>query len=286
MFSDSSSYVHEMVVKWNVNIHDVIKGIEFLRIFGYLSPNGKIDAKDILKAVKVLQTIYGLKTTDGEFGPKTLTAINRPRCGCPDNFILESKEAINKWKPRSLTYYIRNRDNDLSSEIWDVTIALALQQWSDVADLSFTEVNNQRIANLIFDVGSKSRENFGKRGGTLAWAYLPPQENYNGQLLCKFDTAETWITGGNNGIRLLNVACHEIGNLLGLCHSDKKSALMAPYYNINVTKPQKNDDISRVVTLYGEPKSKPKPEPTPDDIVNIKIKGEVLEVEGYRLNKF
>ena len=50
---------------------------------------------------------------------------------------------------------------------------------------------------------------------------------------------------------MLNVACHEFGHLLGLTHSKKPGALMAPYYNPFIATPQQDDDIVRVQKLYG-----------------------------------
>jgi len=50
--------------------------------------------------------------------------------------------------------------------------------------------------------------------------------------------------------------------LLGLDHSRLSSALMAPYYNAFIAKPQTVDDIPRIVALMG-PKTVPAPPPPP-----------------------
>ena len=68
----------------------------------------------------------------------------------------------------------------------------------------------------------------------------------------KFDIAEFWITSPEKtGVLLENVAAHELGHILGLTHSEVSTALMAPYYNKNVNRPQENDDIERIRSLYG-----------------------------------
>ena len=55
------------------------------------------------------------------------------------------------------------------------------------------------------------------------------------------------------GTNLLQTAAHEFGHSLGLSHSDKRSALMAPFYrgftnNVKLA----SDDIEAIQELYGE----------------------------------
>lgn len=173
-----------------------------------------------------------------------------PRCGCPD-FNLSSGNR--KWKHNSLTYIIINRDSDLPKEVWDNLISEAFDSWSEVADINFRRVDHSGNANIVIDVGSGPSHHFDGPSGTLAWAYLPPKEDFNGQLLMKFDTEEIWADKDLvQGTLLKNVAAHEIGHILGLTHSDKKMALMAPYYNKDISKPQQDDDIIRIQDLYGK----------------------------------
>jgi matrix metalloproteinase-14 (membrane-inserted) len=137
-------------------------------------------------------------------------------------------------------------------------IQLAFDQWAAHGDLKFTRVNTQSKARLILSTGKGRKDNFDGPGNTLAWAYLPQGNSYNGQLLMRFDLDETWITrAGDRGILYLNVACHEFGHMLGLDHSRVKTALMAPYYAPRVTKPVENDDVKRIVKLYGRATNPP-----------------------------
>jgi len=173
-----------------------------------------------------------------------------PRCGCPD-FNLSSNKKY--WGHKSLTYYIANRDSDLKSEVWDSLILDAFNAWSDVTDIDFKRIDRQGSSNIVINIGAGQDHHFDGPSGTLAWAYLPPRPNYTGQLVMKFDTDEIWSDGSKAGTLLKNVAAHEIGHILGLSHSSKKGALMAPYYSAAVFEPQPIDDIPRIQELYGKP---------------------------------
>ena len=55
------------------------------------------------------------------------------------------------------------------------------------------------------------------------------------------------------GTNLLQTAAHEFGHSLGLWHSDKRSALMAPFYRGFTTDVKlASDDIEAIQELYGE----------------------------------
>jgi len=173
-----------------------------------------------------------------------------PRCGCPD-FNLDTNPK--KWQSGHLTYCIVNRDADLDPEVWDRLIADAFDSWAKVADVRFSKINHRQSANIIVDIGAGQSHHFDGPMGTLAWAYLPPKHNYMGQLMMKFDTDELWTKDAEaQGTLLRNVAAHEIGHILGLAHSSVDTALMAPYYSVNVFCPQE-EDISRIQELYGKP---------------------------------
>tara|TARA_R110000824_G_scaffold9415_3_gene42082 strand:+ start:1827 stop:2420 length:594 start_codon:yes stop_codon:yes gene_type:complete len=173
-----------------------------------------------------------------------------PRCGCPDFSLATNPK---KWKSKNLTYCIVNRDKDLDPQIWDKLILEAFESWSRVADIEFAKIDHRQSSNIVVDIGSGQSHHFDGPMGTLAWAYLPPKNDYTGQLLMKFDTDEMWTTDPEaQGTLLRNVAAHEIGHILGLAHSSVDTALMAPYYSAGVFCPQE-DDISRIQQLYGKP---------------------------------
>ena len=247
--------------KWGTRIDELKKVVNYLQKYGYLDNIQNIKIGDILAAVKKFQELAGI-VVDGEIGPKTVGATHWHRCALPD--VLPMRVEFAKWGITNLTYYVAARDNDLAAEQWDAAIDQAFKQWSDVANLRFSRVSTQTGANFIMSVGSGSSQQFDGAGGTLAWAQLPPNNTYRGQLLCRFDTGETWrINQNQSGILLVNVACHEIGHLLGLEHSQINTALMAPFYKATVSKPVQNDDIARIVKLYGTATDVPPTDPTP-----------------------
>lgn len=173
-----------------------------------------------------------------------------PRCGCPS--LVRADGKLNKWGINSLTYHVRNRDTDIDPQIWDDTICQAFDSWSKVTNLSFEHTEDDS-ANVMIDIGKGQGDHFDGPMGTLAWAYLPPKDDYKGQLLMRFDTDEIWSSSlSDPGILLLNVASHEIGHILGLTHSEIPKALMAPHYNPMIKEPQEEDDITRIQSLYGE----------------------------------
>lgn len=268
--TDLSRVIDELVKfipeEYQPTVAGIRKAIAYLRKYGYVHSIKSITIGDVIAAVELFQQFAGLKQ-DGIVGPKTLRAMEWPRCQCKDvqpEGVMENRAAM-KWGTKKLRYYIARRDSDLSSQEWAATMAKAFKQWSDVADLEFVRVDSQQSAQLILSVGSGRGDGFDGSGGTLAWAQLPRGNNYRGQLLSRFDTAETWVIDPRKrGILLLNVACHEFGHLLGLDHSRVNTALMAPFYNPRVDKPQANDDIKRMQALYGKPKSQPDPDPDPD----------------------
>jgi hypothetical protein len=278
--------------------------IDYLSFFGYVGIEllKHMNWSDLEKAVKQFQKWFGLKA-DGVVGPKTLRAMEIPRCGCPDvvdegnslhrqylrmqNVI---EENMAKWNKQGLTYAVQSYVSGIPKTKQLEIFAGAFKAWDDVCGISIRPISNVQKADLVLSTGAGRQHNFDGRGGTLAWAYLP--NGRDNQLLMRFDLAETWITNPRDrGILLFNVACHEFGHMLGLTHSRSKGALMAPYYSPGVAVPQQDDDIPRIQARYGkdqviptQPPTSPAPgTPGKDDeeIFYVQCKG--LRVEGYTL---
>lgn len=247
-----------------LSAEDTSFALDYLNYYCQNPADGPLSEESVAEHVKSIQMMLNLPA-DGQLNSQVVKVMQHaPRCGVPDFIKMGVGEAADKWGTKDLKFYIEKYVNGLSRADCDSIIKLAFQQWSDVADLKFSQVGSQTGAHLVLSTGSGNRDNFDGPGNTLAWAYLPPSNNYLGQLLMRFDLDETWIkNGGDRGILLLNVACHEFGHMLGLDHSRSQGALMAPYYATAITKPQANDDVSRIQGLYGKPRITPGPTPPP-----------------------
>ena len=90
-----------------------------------------------------------------------------------------------------------------------------------------------------------------------------------------FDDEENWLLGSYNShvftrTNLLIVATHELGHALGLRHSEKATALMAPGGNLRRIGEVKLDidDIKGIQALYGAPGL---PRPQVEDVEEVDI---------------
>lgn len=268
--------------------------LRYLEYYYVQNKTTALAATDISTLVKQFQRTFGLKV-NGKLDNQTIRAMHWPRCGCPDYKMMKSEAQASKWGPKQLTYYVEKYVNGVSKADQDDILDLAFQQWEDHCELNISRVTSNNKANMILSTGSGRADNFDGPGGTLAWAYLPPNNNYNGQLLMRFDLGETWITNPRDrGILLLNVACHEFGHLLGLDHSKVQRALMAPYYSAGITKPQDSDDIPRIQSLYGirtspvpgGPTQPPPPENDKHTITITNISLDQVQIDGKATTDF
>lgn len=240
--------------------------VNYLYFFGYLAVEllQHVDAETLLEGVKKFQKTFGL-VADGIVGPKTLRAMQEPRCGCPDHLDNKNQEHIqflnaqeiseekrDRWNRLGLTYAIESYvSGKVRPREQDKIIASAFLAWDKVCGVQLEQIKDIKKADIVVSTGRGMRHNFDGRGGVLAWAYMP--QGNNKQLMMRFDLDETWVSNPKDrGILIHNVACHEFGHILGLKHSTRPKALMAPYYNPFVANPQMDDDIPRIQKLYGK----------------------------------
>lgn len=251
----------------------VALAVDYLYWFGYLAYAALKDVTidDVVQAVKTFQSWFHLandRVESGKLGRRTRRAMSYDRCGCPD--IVDTKnhrhsaylalqaeraQQQDRWNKTGLLYYIKSyvKVGDVSRTAQEAIIAGAWAEWCKVTPLSVSRAKTAREADLIIDTGKGPGSDFDGPAGTLAWAYLPDGSDH--QLLMRFDLSERWIADKQDtGILMFNVACHEFGHMLGLDHSRKPRALMAPFYNESVACPQAADDIPKVQALYGRPK--------------------------------
>lgn len=244
-----------------LNKHRVGRAVTYLQHYGYLPKKDieELTLADIIKAVKTFQEFFtecgGVLKGDGEIGPKTLSAMELPRC----HFTDAKKEEV-KWNKNELTYVVVGWVEDgISHTEQREVLREAWAEWEKVANIKITEVDNKDDADIVVSVGRGRRYGFDREGGTLAWAELPTGFS-DQQLLVRFDLDELWVIEGGHGVKLKNVGAHEFGHIFGLIHG---LGLMSPFYNPDIDKPQQNNDIPRIQKLYGPPLDVPTPDPVP-----------------------
>lgn len=290
----------ETLEKWfesaNLDPQKISAVLKYLTYFNYVAQNEDVSLEEIKQAIRTFQEQYGITGEIG-IGPKTIKAMEWPRCGVRERqTLIEAASSPARWGIKDITYYIRRYDTDLSKELWYSIIDKSFGNWAAVCNLKFYLVNKESQANIVLDIGSGRADDFDGPSGVLAWMQLCPSPNFKGQLLGKHDSSETWVENSSKrGIILEAVTTHEIGHALIGGHSNVSSDLMAPYYSPSVIKPQKGD-IVRAQKLYGipvtttpvpTPTPNPVPTPTPTNKTTIEIVGKVdsIVIPGYRVTK-
>ncbi|XP_053784457.1 stromelysin-3 [Desmodus rotundus] len=192
--------------------------------------------------------------------PRPAGGPRPPRCGVPDppdglsarnrqkRFVLSG----GRWEKTDLTYRILRFPWQLVREQVRQTVAEALQVWSDVTPLTFTEVHEGHADIMIDFTRYWHGDNlpFDGPGGILAHAFFP-KTHREGDV--HFDYDETWTIGDNQGTDLLQVAAHEFGHVLGLQHTTAAKALMSPFYTFRYPLSLSPDDRRGIQHLYGRP---------------------------------
>ncbi len=182
------------------------------------------------------------------------------------------------WPTTSITYsfatatYSSDASDPFSSYIsggYQSSIQWALQQWTSVTPLTFTQVADSQAADIRIGFGDLNTPSTGVIGQTnLRWTgagnFVPDEvvrvEDPN-QLALTPDGSGSYRYSGTPAT-LQQVALHEIGHALGLAHALDPDAVM--YASVGPNNQTLNGtDIAGIQSLYGAPASTPAPTLTP-----------------------
>lgn len=115
----------------------------------------------------------------------------------------------------------------------------------------------------------------------------PPPENLTVvQQICQH-----WKASSKEPAKLLQVAAHEFGHVLGLQHTAVSKSLMSPFYIFRYPLSLSEDDKQGIQYLYGKPKLDPEPTPTqpaelpqPDletnEITNVEVSEQLVSASS------
>jgi len=142
---------------------------------------------------------------------------------------------------------------------WQNLILRAAQTWAAQTNVNFALVNdNGTGSGWGYDqqgdpgMGDIRIGGYNFGNSNLAMAYQPPPvNNYSIAGDIKFNTAQPFVNGGNNGYDLFTVTAHEIGHGLGLNHASLYTAEMFGIYN-GTKQLLTNDDIYGVRAVYSD----------------------------------
>lgn len=242
---------------------EISKVQKYLTRYGYLtdiiSP-GTLD-ENTSEALKSFQQVVGLKAT-GKLNPKTVEALQKPRCGTPDVGVIEGTESgvsaafvLRGCSYNQVTFTFRfvSGTTDITGTQERNAVRNAFNTWA--AALCGVTFQETTATTADFEIGwftgnHGDGSSFDGVGNTLAHAFYPPPCGGIHAGECHFDDAETWsLTGTGGTFDTETVALHEIGHLLGLDHSSVVGSVMFPSYG-GVRRSLTQDDLDGVRQLY------------------------------------
>jgi hypothetical protein len=294
---DNLNKIFDLAVQNEDNIDKVL---QYLAKYGYIDATKEPSIEELIHIIVSIHGLVGDNTT-GVISKETLHIMSLPRCGCKDVLKeIEGATGLDDWGKHQLNYFIGSYPQSVAKTDWFASLRQAFDYGEAVCNIKLTQVNSAQNADILIDAGQGPRDEFDGPSGVLAWCELPPSPNFLGQIQSKFDADENWLSVGKqgNGIRIVNVACHEIvGHGLGLPHTNVPNSLMNPIYNVKIDRPQ-TWDIQQLVARYGKPLAQPTPTPIPPTnpppvnpptpvgglVIRISKDG-VPSIDGFRVSK-
>ena len=252
---------------------------------------GAIPECALTNAIREFQIFNKLEKQDGTLNAETVNKMAEDRCGnydvkcttprclADDRYnsqggkLRRRRYAVRrkKWKGSrkgnvNIAYFYENmynphstnetdktgHDTNMTPEIVKREVEKGLSEWTKYSGINFIEVDDIKRAAVKIRFGptahgeKNEKRYFDGPYGVLAHMYYPRDGKMH------FDEAENYTASNYKpGINLHFVTAHEMGHGLGIEHSNKPSALMAPYYIGYREQMLKADDIKAIRHLYG-----------------------------------
>ncbi|CAB3234733.1 unnamed protein product [Arctia plantaginis] len=234
----------------------------FLKKYGYLrefkvpGSDAGYSLNDISEALKKMQAFAGLLET-GMLDAETKQLFKKRRCGVRDIEPKNTHAARRRryvlqqgWTKRSISYRVKNGSSTLDKARVEELIAEGLAVWAPHGKLQFHKKEGEGRADIEVSFAAGSHGDgfpFDGPGRVVAHAFPPPHGAMH------FDDDEIW---GDNPEEddddvtdFFAVAVHEIGHALGMAHSNVKTSVMYPYYQVPIERLY-TDDILGMQELY------------------------------------
>jgi len=167
---------------------------------------------------------------------------------CPDlsglgNYTLSG----HKWDKSVLKYYFINGTDDISGDGEKTAFYTAFNTWSAVVPIRFEETLTLSEADIKIRFATTSEWSSATYSLSPRELSYYPEQNCKGNIILNDDYWDFNLTAGSSA-DLVYIAIHEVGHVLGLCHSDNPNTMM--YINYSPKRSLHSYDIQGIQLIY------------------------------------